>query len=113
MRSSQFGCTFCSIFFHGFIFRIFQEHCHDCSNFFHFRFFKSTGCYGSSPKTDSRSDKWAFGIKWNGIFVCCNTDFIKYMLSDDVQGSLVKKTGYISTKGMKVERDADGNVTKL
>ncbi len=40
-------------------------------------------------------------------------DFIKYMLSDDVQGSLVKKTGYISTKGMKVERDADGNVTKL
>lgn len=40
-------------------------------------------------------------------------DFIKYMLSDDVQGSLVKKTGYISTKGMKVERDAEGNVTKL
>ncbi|SDR67243.1 phosphate ABC transporter substrate-binding protein PstS family protein [Parafannyhessea umbonata] len=40
-------------------------------------------------------------------------DFIKYMLSDDVQGSLVKKTGYISTKGMKVERDADGNVKKL
>lgn len=34
-------------------------------------------------------------------------DFIKYMLSDDVQGTLVKKTGYISTKGMKVERDAD------
>lgn len=40
-------------------------------------------------------------------------DFIKYMLSDDVQGTLVKKTGYISTKGMKVERDADGKVTKL
>lgn len=40
-------------------------------------------------------------------------DFIKYMLSDDVQGTLVKKTGYISTKGMKVERDADGNVKKL
>ena len=35
------------------------------------------------------------------------------MLSDDVQGTLVKKTGYISTKGMKVERDADGNVKKL
>jgi phosphate transport system substrate-binding protein len=38
--------------------------------------------------------------------------FIDYMLSDDVQGSLVEKTGYIPITGMKVTRDADGNVTK-
>lgn len=39
--------------------------------------------------------------------------FIKYMLGDEVQGTLVKKTGYISMKGMKVEKDASGKVTKL
>lgn len=37
--------------------------------------------------------------------------FIDYMLSDDVQGSLVEQTGYIPVTGMKVARDADGNVT--
>ena len=39
--------------------------------------------------------------------------FIDYMLSDDVQGSLVEQTGYIPVTGMKVSRDASGNVTKL
>ena len=39
--------------------------------------------------------------------------FIDYMLSDDVQGSLVAQTGYISISGMKVSRDVDGTVTKL
>ena len=39
--------------------------------------------------------------------------FIDYMLSDDVQGSLVEQTGYISISGMKVSRDVDGTVTKL
>ncbi|WP_148138277.1 phosphate ABC transporter substrate-binding protein [Olsenella sp. HMSC062G07] len=38
--------------------------------------------------------------------------FIDYMLSDDVQGSLVEQTGYIPVTGMKVTRDASGNVTK-
>ena len=35
------------------------------------------------------------------------------MMSDEVQGSLVSENGYISVSGMKVSRDADGNVTKL
>ena len=39
--------------------------------------------------------------------------FIDYMLSDDVQGSLVEQTGYISVSGMKVARDANGTVTSL
>jgi phosphate transport system substrate-binding protein len=39
--------------------------------------------------------------------------FIDYMLGDDVQGSLVEQTGYISVSGMKVARDASGTVTSL
>lgn len=39
--------------------------------------------------------------------------FIDYMLGDDVQGSLVEQTGYISVSGMKVARDADGTITSL
>ncbi len=39
--------------------------------------------------------------------------FIDYMFSDDVQGSLVESTGYIPVAGMKVSRDASGNVTNL
>ncbi len=39
--------------------------------------------------------------------------FIDYMLSDAVQQSLVRDTGYIPISGMKVERDATGNVTTL
>ncbi len=37
--------------------------------------------------------------------------FIDYMLSDDVQGSLVEQTGYIPVTGMQVTRDAAGNIT--
>ncbi|MGI6229317.1 MAG: phosphate ABC transporter substrate-binding protein PstS family protein [Tractidigestivibacter sp.] len=39
--------------------------------------------------------------------------FIDYMLGDEVQGSLVEENGYIPISGMKVSRDADGNVTNL
>lgn len=39
--------------------------------------------------------------------------FIDFMMSDEVQSSLVSENGYIPVSGMKVERDADGNVTKL
>ena len=38
--------------------------------------------------------------------------FLDYMVSDDVQGELVKKLGYIPITQMKVERDAKGNVTQ-
>ncbi|HJH43089.1 phosphate ABC transporter substrate-binding protein PstS family protein [Rubneribacter badeniensis] len=39
--------------------------------------------------------------------------FIDYMMSDEVQSSLVEAQGYIPVSGMKVEKDADGNVTTL
>ncbi|MEW4219042.1 phosphate ABC transporter substrate-binding protein [Rossellomorea marisflavi] len=38
--------------------------------------------------------------------------FLDYMMSDDVQGGLVKDQGYISSADMKIERDAEGKVTK-
>ncbi|MGE9910545.1 phosphate ABC transporter substrate-binding protein [Atopobiaceae bacterium SGI.236] len=37
--------------------------------------------------------------------------FVEYMLGDDVQGSLVEKEGFIPMSGMKVQKDASGNVT--
>lgn len=37
--------------------------------------------------------------------------FIDYMLSDEVQGSLVEEEGFIPLTGMKVAKDADGNVS--
>ncbi|MGV3489231.1 MAG: phosphate ABC transporter substrate-binding protein [Tuberibacillus sp.] len=37
--------------------------------------------------------------------------FLEYIMSDDVQNSLVKEQGYIPVSGMKVERDAQGNMT--
>ena len=39
-------------------------------------------------------------------------DFLDYMLSDDVQKSLVVDLGYIPSTEMQVERDAQGNITK-
>jgi phosphate transport system substrate-binding protein len=39
-------------------------------------------------------------------------DFLDYMLSDEVQKTLVPELGYIPVTEMKVERDARGNVTK-
>ena len=37
--------------------------------------------------------------------------FIEYMLSDDVQGSLVEEKGFIPLTGMKVKKDASGTIS--
>ena len=39
--------------------------------------------------------------------------FIDYMLSDEVQTTLVTEQGYISIHDMKVSKDVEGNVTEL
>ncbi len=39
--------------------------------------------------------------------------FIQYMMGSEVQNTLVPQTGYIASTGMKVKRDANGNVTNL
>ena len=38
--------------------------------------------------------------------------FIDYMLSDDVQGKLVEKDGFIPLTGMKVKKDAKGTISQ-
>ena len=38
--------------------------------------------------------------------------FLEYMLSDDVQGSLVEEQGFIPVSSMTVVKDAEGNVTE-
>ncbi len=40
------------------------------------------------------------------------TAFLEYMLSDDVQGSLVEEQGFIPVAKMKVSKDASGTVTE-
>ncbi|WML47506.1 phosphate ABC transporter substrate-binding protein [Neobacillus sp. PS3-34] len=39
--------------------------------------------------------------------------FLDYMMSDDVQNTIVKDQGYLSVKKMQVERDAKGNQKNL
>lgn len=39
------------------------------------------------------------------------TAFLEYMLSDEVQGSLVEEQGFIPVSEMKVTKDASGKVS--
>ncbi|MGV3466612.1 MAG: phosphate ABC transporter substrate-binding protein [Heyndrickxia sp.] len=56
---------------------------------------------------------WAYEHMYtNGDPTGLTKDFLDYMLSPSVQDSLVAKLGYIPMTGMKVERDAQGNVTQ-
>lgn len=55
---------------------------------------------------------WAY----EHMYTAANPDaatkaFIDYMMGDEVQGGLVEANGYIPVSGMKVARDASGNVT--
>ena len=40
------------------------------------------------------------------------TAFLEYMLSEDVQGSLVEEQGFIPVSKMTVVKDAEGNVSE-
>ena len=89
--------------------------------------FSLTGC-GSNGSSDAKEDKteakevnvednswtiWAY----EHMYTAADPDevtkaFIEYMMNDDVQGELVEAQGYIPVSGMKVEKDASGEVTK-
>ena len=72
---------------------------------------------GVEPKDENVYDN-KFPI-WATEHMYCKKDadeatkaFLEYMLSDDVQGSLVAKQGFIPVSEMKVTKDADGKVTE-
>lgn len=71
---------------------------------------------GVEPKSDNVLDD-TFKI-WATEHMYCSKDadevtkaFLDYMLSDDVQGSLVEKQGFIPVADMKVVKDAAGKVS--
>ena len=72
---------------------------------------------GVEPVSDNVLDN-SFPI-WATEHMYCSKDaddatkaFLKYMLSDDVQGSLVEEQGFIPVSEMKVVKDAEGVVSK-
>ncbi len=78
-----------------------------------FKALKVDGVEPTSENVESGDFKiWSY----EHMYVSSDADevtqaFIDYMLSDDVQGSLVEEQGFIPLTGMKVQKDADGNVT--
>lgn len=72
---------------------------------------------GVEPASENVYDN-SFPI-WATEHMYCKKDadkatmaFLEYMLSEDVQGSLVEKQGFIPVSEMKVSKDAQGKVTE-
>lgn len=79
---------------------------------------KALSVDGVAPETANVEDNswtiWAYEHMYTALEPDEATQaFIDYMMSDEVQGSLVEENGYIPVSGMKVEKDAEGNVTEL
>ena len=78
-----------------------------------FKALKVDGVEPTSENVESGDFKiWSY----EHMYVASDADeatlaFIDYMLSDDVQGSLVAEQGFIPLTGMKVKKDAEGNIT--
>lgn len=79
---------------------------------------KALSVDGVAPETANVEDNswtiWAYEHMYTALESDAATAaFIEYMMSDEVQGSLVEENGYIPVSGMKVEKDAEGNVTEI
>ncbi len=79
---------------------------------------KALSVDGVAPETANVEDNswtiWAYEHMYTALEPDAATQaFIDYMMSDEVQGSLVEENGYIPVSGMKVEKDAEGNGTEL
>ena len=79
--------------------------------------FKAIKVGGVEPTSENVTDN-SFPI-WATEHMYCKEDadevtkaFLEYMLSDDVQGSLVEEQGFIPVSQMTVVKDAEGNVTE-
>ena len=73
---------------------------------------------GVEPKSENVHDN-SFPI-WATEHMYCAKDadeatkaFLEFMLSDDVQGSLVEEQGFIPVSEMKVKKDASGKVSNI
>lgn len=78
--------------------------------------FKAISVDGVEPKQENVESGdfkiWAY----EHMYIAQDADdvtkaFIDYMLSDDVQGSMVEKEGFIPVSGMKVQKDASGTMS--
>ncbi len=79
---------------------------------------KALSVDGVAPETANVEDNswtiWAYEHMYTALEPDeATAAFIEYMMSDEVQGSLVEENGYIPVSGMKVEKDAEGNVTEI
>ena len=79
---------------------------------------KALSVDGVAPETANVEDNswtiWAYEHMYTALEPDeATAAFIEYMMSDEVQDSLVEENGYIPVSGMKVEKDAEGNVTEL
>ena len=79
--------------------------------------FNAVKVEGVEPKSENVYDN-SFPV-WATEHMYCAEDadeattaFLEYMLSDDVQGSLVEEQGFIPVAEMKVAKDASGTVTE-
>ena len=80
--------------------------------------FKALTVDGVKPETASVEDNswtiWAYEHMYTANPADEATQaFIDFMMSDEVQKGIVVDNGYIPVSGMKVERDAEGNVKNL
>lgn len=78
--------------------------------------FNAVKVEGVEPKSKNVTDN-SFKI-WATEHMYCSKDadeatkaFLKFMLSDDVQGKLVEEQGFIPVSAMKVVKDASGKVS--
>ena len=78
--------------------------------------FKALKVGGVAPEAKNVEDNsWAIWA-YEHMYTAAGPDeatkaFIEYMMSDEVQRSLVEEQGYISVSGMKIEKDASGKVS--
>lgn len=80
--------------------------------------FKSLNVDGVKPKSENVTTNqwtiWAYEHMYTAVSPDAATKaFIDYIMSDEIQSSLVQDNGYISVADMKVSRDANGKVTTL
>ncbi len=78
--------------------------------------FKALKVDGVEPKADNVANGtfniWAYEHMYTAADADAATQaFIDFMMSDEVQGSLVEEEGFIPASDMKVKKDAKGNIS--